>query len=423
MTRVAAVLAAQIVMSLLTLPAKGAPGASLPTTYAALKPSLALVAYKDGPTLITGSSFCVSSMNGLSYFLTNAHVVGSQRSVTMFLSSGKSSVGNVVLVNDDLDVAIIAVPIAGLRAVTFGTDLLPEGQAIAIAGYPSTHIDFALSGWGLTPSVHEGTVTSYPAGGGALEFDAQVEHGNSGGPVFDPETGLVYGIVELKVGSDQTNLAIPVSRVVSFIQSAQLSVTESTRGAAFTRVPPPPPGFILGTPPAQTAQRSQSSGSCSQKTELLNSAMARVADYYAQADTDQAGRDEQIVRQLLPKARKIDCLGHPAFADDEYLLQSWLDLQGAWLSYSESDDPYESASCPKYLKQEARVTLAAAWVMFDAIGSGAHPNIFEKVDSEIHRLAVKLSMQLPKPSDPASVSNAFVDKYAVNTLSQPEGCP
>jgi serine protease Do len=218
---------------------------ALASTYAMLKPSLALVAYEEGKNLYTGSSFCINSSGGWSYFLTNAHVVGSRDTVAVFLSSapGKAFTGTVLRVNGDLDAAIVAVHTPNIPSATIGIDTLPEGQQIAIAGYPSAHIDFALLGLGLTPSVHEGIVTSYPGDGAFLEFDAQVEHGNSGGPVFDPDTGLVYGIVTLKVGSDQTNLAVSTSQLLTFIQNAHVSVNQSTRKSALAQARPRGPAI------------------------------------------------------------------------------------------------------------------------------------------------------------------------------------
>src|SRR5579872_43442 len=124
---------------------------ALATTYAALKQSLALIAYKNGKDLVTGSSFCINSSGGWSYFVTNAHVVGKRDTVAMFLSAfpGKYYEGTIIRTNPDIDAAIVAVHISNVPSATIASDTLPEGQSIAIAGYPSAHIDFALLGLGL----------------------------------------------------------------------------------------------------------------------------------------------------------------------------------------------------------------------------------------------------------------------------------
>src|ERR1019366_1632282 len=53
-----------------------------------------------------------------------------------------------------------------------------------------------------------------------IEFDAQSEPGNSGGPVFDSESGLVYGVVTYKLGDRETNIAIATPDLITFIQNA-----------------------------------------------------------------------------------------------------------------------------------------------------------------------------------------------------------
>lgn len=210
----------------------------LAKSYSAIKDSLALLAYLQGDRMVSGSSFCIGNTDGTSLFLTNAHVVGDQTRIAVFLSSdpGRPLVGNVIRVNRSLDAAVLAVH-ASVRALTIGIDQLAEGQAVAIAGYPSAHIRLALAGLGLTASVHEGILSSYVADGALMEFDAQVEHGNSGGPVFDPETGLVYGMVTLKIGTDQTNLAIRIPSLFEFLRNAGVTVGQSTRALASAEVP------------------------------------------------------------------------------------------------------------------------------------------------------------------------------------------
>jgi serine protease Do len=216
---------------------------SLASTYSQIKPSLALIAYRQGNDLVTGSSFCIANADGLSYFLTNAHVVDGHSQVDVFLASNPARpyIGNVIRVNPSLDAAIVAIRNASVPPLTIGLDSLPEGQPVAIAGYPSAHISFALAGLGLLPAVHEGIVTSYLGNGFFLEFDAQVEHGNSGGPVFDPDTGIVYALVTFKIGTDQTNLAISLSQLTAFIENTSIPITRSTRTVALSAARQTPP--------------------------------------------------------------------------------------------------------------------------------------------------------------------------------------
>jgi hypothetical protein len=208
--------------------------ATLADTYATIKKSLALIAYPSGKDgIITGSSFCIYSTATTAYFLTNAHVVGTQKVVGVFLATNPhhTYVGYVIRTNTTIDAAVVAVDVANIPPLTLANDTLPEGQAIAIAGYPSAQIQMALAGMGLSPSVHAGIINAYPESGVYIELDAQVEHGNSGGPIFDPDTGIVYGMVTYKLGSDQTNLGIAINQLSDFLANAKVSPYGETRFA------------------------------------------------------------------------------------------------------------------------------------------------------------------------------------------------
>ena len=216
---------------------------SLASTYAVVKQSLALIAYRKGKFLFTGSAFCVGNVThkdgtATSFLLTNAHVVGGSHTVGVSLASDQKrwQTGTVVRTNADLDLALVAIAgvVPPLRIVR---NRLPEGSAIAIAGYPGSNVEFALAGLGLSPAVHQGIVNSYEAGGRFMIFDAQVERGNSGGPVFDPSTGNVYAIVDAKVGSDETNIGIGINSAMPFLQNSGVALG-ATRGVEVAQVTP-----------------------------------------------------------------------------------------------------------------------------------------------------------------------------------------
>ncbi len=234
-----------------------AQGASLASTYATVKRSLGLVAYRSGKYLVTGSAFCVGhgalkDGKPISFLLTNAHVVGAQRGVFVSLASDqrKWQPGQVVRTNPGLDLALVAV--AGtVPALQLASTPLAEGSTIAIAGYPGSSVQFALAGYGLSPAVHQGIVNSYEAGGHLMIFDAQVERGNSGGPVFDPTTGIVYAIVEAKVGQDQTNVGIAISNAFAFLQNARIALFNAASDRAVAQAPP-----VAATPAAPTVPAS-----------------------------------------------------------------------------------------------------------------------------------------------------------------------
>ena len=63
-------------------------------------------------------------------------------------------------------------------------------------GYPRATAKFeSILGDDLRPSVHMGIISAVRLGGEIIQFDAQIDHGDSGGPVIDKATGSVVGIV------------------------------------------------------------------------------------------------------------------------------------------------------------------------------------------------------------------------------------
>lgn len=170
-----------------------------------------------------GTAFCISSDNQKSIFLTSRHVVGSDKSVRLFVQgrTNKVLIARVLRIGEGLlDVAVLEVDYPNIFHLPLSSVGASPGTSIGVAGYPKSQINIAKMRLGLSPSVHAGTVSATVGNGYYLEFDAQTEPGNSGGPVFDSESGLVYGIVTYKLGDRETNIAIATSGLITFVQNA-----------------------------------------------------------------------------------------------------------------------------------------------------------------------------------------------------------
>ncbi len=204
---------------------------SLSETYSRLRPSLALIATFKGKTLLElGTGFCVESSERTSIFATNRHVLTGGDTFMVVRQYPEQHVYKARVVRmgqGATDVAFLLVSEGRIPHVTVDRDAPAEGDRIAIAGYPRTQLMLGLGGLGLTPSVHVGTVNALPAGGFYLQFDAQTEPGNSGGPVFDPGTGDVKGIAVLKLGQRESNLAISTAALVALAANAGVHLTYS----------------------------------------------------------------------------------------------------------------------------------------------------------------------------------------------------
>lgn len=135
-----------------------------------------------------GSGFVISPDG---YIMTNAHVVGTAKSVPIWFENGGRFDGEVVHRDGIVDLALIKIP-AGSRLpfLSFSDAETPaRGQAIAALGSPLGY------NYSLTRGVISGLDRTYrdhdPVG--YLQHDAPINGGNSGGPLVD-EDGRVVGI-------------------------------------------------------------------------------------------------------------------------------------------------------------------------------------------------------------------------------------
>jgi S1-C subfamily serine protease len=153
------------------------------------------VARVSGPTktcgtVSTGSGFVVAEDR----IVTNAHVVAGVESPMVELPGERARQGQVVYFDDHDDLAVIAADVDAAPLPL--TETLADGSAAAIQGYPHggpfRSVPATVQGSG-TAQVHD-------AGGeqsverDIYALDAEVEPGNSGGPLLS-EDGGVAGIV------------------------------------------------------------------------------------------------------------------------------------------------------------------------------------------------------------------------------------
>jgi len=129
--------------------------------------------------------------------LTNAHVVAGTQGTTIRTPQGRSLNARVVLFDPNRDVAILSVPRLGIAPL--GTAAAERGTSGAAIGYPGGGHEIAV------PAVVDGEVQAEGRDiyGQNLVVrhiwitEAQVEPGNSGGPLVD-QAGNVLGVIFAK---------------------------------------------------------------------------------------------------------------------------------------------------------------------------------------------------------------------------------
>ena len=205
--------------------------ADVPETIARVKPSIAIVGTYNATNSprfnLRGTGFVVGNGN---WVVTNAHVIpdGAEADLASKLvvqvrvdAKGQAAQGELamrqatVLEVDKLhDLALLQFDGAPVPKLTLrDSDTVREGQSIAFMGFP---IGGAL---GFSPVTHRGmvssitpialpsataqqlnarTIASLRSGSFHIfQLDATAYPGNSGGPMFDAETGDVLGVINM----------------------------------------------------------------------------------------------------------------------------------------------------------------------------------------------------------------------------------
>ena len=195
---------------------------AVPAYVTSIHPSLAFIRAlnSDGKVYQYGTGFCVMSDARHSYFLTDDHVIVHD---PLNLNSRPADRLQVILARDshamagdpsvkhaarvvrkwsDPDLAILEIAVGNVPAVTIAPANPDPGHRIAIAGFP--FID--VTDWDTAnpeASMHAGSISAIKLGDRFIQYDAPTDNGNSGGPLFDPQSGDVYGIVESVIPGDK----------------------------------------------------------------------------------------------------------------------------------------------------------------------------------------------------------------------------
>jgi putative serine protease PepD len=195
------------------------------TVYDGAKNAVAYVQANTPYGQATGSGFVVSSDG---YIVTNEHVIDGAGSVQVKIGTGsKTYDAKVVGADASRDLALLKVDASNLPTLSLGdSSAVDVGDATFAIGNP----------YGLDDTLTTGIVSALqrdiqsPNGStisGAIQTDAALNPGNSGGPLLD-SSGKVIGVnAQIATGGNGSDgnvgigFAIPSSTVKSFISEAK----------------------------------------------------------------------------------------------------------------------------------------------------------------------------------------------------------
>lgn len=181
-----------------------------------------------------GSGFIFQASNGKKYIITNRHVVESADTVTIQFEKDDGTFEDfeslkVIAIDDELDVALIEYPSSLNRAgIPAYATLLEDGDDVFTAGFPEL-------GGNPTWQFGKGIVTNSrariedlvsPEISTIIQHSAQVDGGNSGGPLLVKDSNSAYGYSVSGINTwkalnrESTNFAIPMKAINQFVEDA-----------------------------------------------------------------------------------------------------------------------------------------------------------------------------------------------------------
>ena len=152
-------------------------------------------ALEGGRLTSIGTAFFVTEDGKL---VTNNHVVEGCRAVSIETTVGDMVPVKVLAVDVHYDLALLQATIKAPAVASFRTQILDSpGAAVATVGYPDQGMP------PREPMVTTGKLLEFiadPTGTARIAIEADVRHGNSGGPLLD-DRGQVIGVVNAKINT------------------------------------------------------------------------------------------------------------------------------------------------------------------------------------------------------------------------------
>lgn len=185
------------------------------TVGISLESSSANIFGQQTASAVAGTGFIITSDG---YVMTNYHVVESaQKSsykIKVLFKDGSSFEAKLAGFDEDNDVAVLKIDASELTPATLGnSDNIAVGDSVYAIGNPLGELDFSMTTGRVSALDRSITTDRNSAAINMFQFDAAINSGNSGGPVYN-ESGEVIGIATAKIGSsgvEGLGFAIPIN--------------------------------------------------------------------------------------------------------------------------------------------------------------------------------------------------------------------
>ena len=164
---------------------------------------------------VAGTGFIITPDG---YIMTNYHVIESaqksEHKIQVLFKDKSSFEAKIVGFDEDNDVAVLKIDASDLSPVSIGnSDDIAVGDSVFAIGNPLGELDFSMTSGRVSALDRSITIERNGTAINMFQFDAAINSGNSGGPVYN-ESGEVIGIATAKVGSsgvEGLGFAIPIN--------------------------------------------------------------------------------------------------------------------------------------------------------------------------------------------------------------------
>lgn len=168
---------------------------------------------------VSGTGFVVTDDG---YILTNYHVIedayNADLAVKVMFKDGTAYDAAIAGVESENDIAVLKIDASDLNPVTVAdSDEILVGDEVYAIGNPLGELDFTLTGGRISALDRSITTAANTPAINMFQFDAAVNSGNSGGPVYNTR-GEVIGVVTAKAGEygvEGIGFAVPINDAVS----------------------------------------------------------------------------------------------------------------------------------------------------------------------------------------------------------------
>lgn len=185
------------------------------TVGVSLESTRANIFGQQSSSAVAGTGFIITSDG---YIMTNYHVIESaqksEHKIQVLFKDKSSFEAKIVGFDEDNDVAVLKIDASDLSPVSIGnSDDIAVGDSVFAIGNPLGELDFSMTSGRVSALDRSITIERNGTAINMFQFDAAINSGNSGGPVYN-ESGEVIGIATAKVGSsgvEGLGFAIPIN--------------------------------------------------------------------------------------------------------------------------------------------------------------------------------------------------------------------